>query len=277
MLPFPKFLLTLFIGLPAIGSESPSGIEDFPAEVRKKIEHDADSIATEWIPIMQNIASSDREKIPLTQLIRKLMVHGFAKVGGLSSRDATDPPDRWDIRRRENAAKYDRKFIKTLQLHSPDFLTHRAFAKTIQSLLAVWPGKLLLLDANGDGKIALSEYALSSPLVQDQEVDEEGFSKNQRSGFAYYDENKNGLIEGLEMVRGTLYVQSKMRQYMTAVLISRADLDQNSILSRAELKRLLPEAKDLPDSVPFSEAIFWIRLIDPDDIGPLRDALLQKE
>ena len=174
-------------------------------------------------------------------------------------------------------AKYDRKFIKALQLYSSELLTHQAFAKTIESLLAVWPGKLLLLDANGDGKIALSEYALSSPLVQDQEIDEAGFSKNQRSGFAYYDRNKNGAIDGIEIIRSTSYVQNKMRQYMTTILISRADLDQDSTLSQNELKELLPEAKDLPESVPLSEAIFWIRLIDSDDIAPLRDTLLKKE
>ena len=263
--------------LPAPAREAPTGIEEFPAEVRRKIQQDASNIATEWLPTLQTLTTSDREKIPLTTLIRKLMPHGFAKVGGLSSRDAGNPPDRWAIRRRENAAKYDRKFIKALQLYSSEFLTHRAFAKTIESLLAVWPGKLLLLDANGDGKIALSEYALSSPLVQDQEIDEAGFSKNQRSGFAYYDRNKNGAIDGIEIIRSTSYVQNKMRQYMTTILISRADLDQDSTLSQNELKELLPEAKDLPESVPLSEAIFWIRLIDSDDIAPLRDTLLKKE
>ena len=64
---------------------------------------------------------------------------------------------------------------------------------------------------------------------------------------------------------------------MTAVLISRADLNRDSSLSQDELKHLLPEAKDLPDSVPLSEAIFWIRLIDTEDIASLRDALLHKE
>ena len=277
MLSLRKFLPVLLMGLPAIASEAPSGIEEFPAEIRRKIEQDAASIATEWLPILQSLATSDREKIPLTKLIRKLMPHGFAKVGGLSSRDAIAPPDRWVIRRRENAAKYDRKFIKALQTHSSDFLTHQAFAKTIESLLAGWTGKLLLLDANGDGKITLSEYALSSPLIQDQKIDEDGFSKNQRSGFSYYDENKNGFVEGVEMMRSTSYVQTKMRQYMTAVLISRADLNRDSSLSQDELRHLLPEAKDLPDSVPLSEAIFWIRLIDTEDIASLRDALLHKE
>ena len=64
---------------------------------------------------------------------------------------------------------------------------------------------------------------------------------------------------------------------MTTILISRADLDQDSTLSQNELKELLPGAKDLPDSVPLSEAIFWVRLIDSDDIAPLRDTLLKKE
>ena len=202
-------------------------------------------------------------------------VHGFAKVGGVASRDAENPPDRWVIRRRENDAKYDRKFIKTLQLYSTEFLTHQAFAKTIESLLAVWPNKLLLLDADGDGSITLSEYALSSPLVQDQQTDEDGFSQNQRRGFAYYDSNKNGVIDGTEIIRSTSYVEKKMRQYMAALLISRADIDKDSILSQSELKELSPKTKGLPAAIPLSEAIYWLRLIESDDIAPLRDTLLE--
>ena len=272
-----SILLSTLMSFPAFAGDSSSGLEGFPGEVRTRIQMDASTIATEWLATLQTLATPEEKQVPLTKLIRKLMPYGFAKVGGLSARDVENPPDRWVLRRRENDAKYDRRFIKALQPHSADFLTHQSFAKAIESLLAVWPRKLLLLDSDGDGRIALAEYALGSPLVQNQETDEDGFAEHQRRGFAFYDQNKNGSIDGTEMVRSTSYVHKKMRQYMSALLISRADVDGDSSLSQSELRQIVPESKDLPKSVPLSEAIFWIRLVDTDGIAPLRDTLLGKK
>ena len=53
--------------LPAPAREAPTGIEEFPAEVRRKIQQDASNIATEWLPTLQTLTTSDREKIPLTR------------------------------------------------------------------------------------------------------------------------------------------------------------------------------------------------------------------
>ena len=259
----------------ASARESQTGIGGLPEELSRKIRQDAGTMATEWGATLEVVSDSEQPGIPLNKLIRKLMPLGFAKVGGLAALDAKDPPDRWVIRRRENDAKYDRKFIKSLQHYSTGHVTTESFARTIESLLAEWPNKLLLLDANADGRIALSEYALSRPLVQDQEIDPEGYSETQRRGFAYYDNDKNGFIEGAEIVRSTSYVQRKMRQYMVTLLVPRADLDQDSTLSQDEILKVLPGAKDLPHPVPLSEAIFWIRLVEPDDLAPLRDTLLE--
>ena len=62
---------------------------------------------------------------------------------------------------------------------------------------------------------------------------------------------------------------------MATLLISRADIDKDSILSQSELKELSPKTKGLPAAIPLSEAIYWLRLIGSDDIAPLRDTLLE--
>lgn len=270
-----KILFALLMAFPARAEETTTGVEELPGELGQKIRLDAGTMATEWNRTLRAVGDPGGGEVPLSKLIRKLMPLGFAKVGGLAAVDAKKTPDRWVIRRRENDAKYDRKFIKSLQRYSTGHLTPRSFARTIESLLADWPNKLLLLDANADGKIALAEYALSRPLVQDQEIDPEGYSETQRRGFAYYDADNNGFIEGTEIFQSTSYVQRKMRQYMTTLLIPRADLNQDSTLSRDEILKILPEAEDLPHPVSLSEAIFWIRLIDSDDLAPLRDTLLE--
>ncbi len=270
----PKYFLIFLISGITSAKETNTGIESLPEEAREQIQQDAANMATEWLPTLRTLTSHTQEKITLNAFIQKLMPHGFAKVGGLSARDAEDPPDRWDIRRRENAAKYDRKFINALQLHSDDYLTYQSFAKTIESLLAIWPNKLLPLDVDGDGKITLAEYAASAPLVQDQDTDEDGFSKDQRRRFAYYDDNKNGVIDGAEILSSTSYYHKTMRHYMSTILIARADLNQDSTLSQTELAKLIPQAKKLPKSVPLSEALFWLRDLDSDDLTSVRDQLL---
>jgi Ca2+-binding EF-hand superfamily protein len=270
----PKYFLTFLISGIISAKETKTGIESLPKEAREQIQQDAANIATEWLPTLRTLTSHTQEKITLNAFIQKLMPYGFAKVGGLSARDAEDPPDRWDIRRRENDAKNDRKFINALQHYSDDQLTYESFAKTIESILAIWPNKLLPLDADGDEKITLAEYAASSPLIQEQDTDEEGFSKDQRRRFAYYDDNKNGVIEGAEILSSSTYHHKTMRQYMSTILIARADLNQDSTLSKTELEKLIPQAKKLPKSVPLSEALFWLRRLDSDDLTSVRDQLL---
>lgn len=61
---------------------------------------------------------------------------------------------------------------------------------------------------------------------------------------------------------------------MSTILIARADLNQDSTLSQTELAKLIPQAKKLPKSVPLSEALFWLRDLDSDDLTSVRDQLL---
>jgi len=273
-----KIPLAFFLAAQAtqLAAAPPTGSETLPVEAQQEIKKAASDLADEWIATIETLTSKENPHLSLSQLIQKMMPHGFAKVGDLTSRDAKDPPGRWDIRRRENAAKADRKFVKALQAHTTDHLTHQSFASALESLLAVSPNKLIPLDANHDGKITLVEFAPSSPLTQNEETDSDGFTKNQRKRFATYDDNDNGSIEGAEIITSTSRTRHTMRANMLAVLIHRADLDQDSSLSQSELEKLLPKVTKIPKAVPISEALFWLRRLDSDDLTSLHKKLLQK-
>jgi len=207
--------------------------------------------------------------VPLTNLTKHLMSRGFAQVSS-----SFEEKGKVEKRQEEGAVRMDHLFLKMLETDVKGDLREEGFAKGIETAMMLRLSRMIPLDANKDGKLTLKEYAVGSPIRENEERDLEGFTKNQRERFANFDKDKNQFIEGVEYISSFDWVRHAVKGSMAAIYIDRADKDSDGTLSGEELRTLLPQAENLPKSVTIKESIHWLRKLKPKEIEEIKNKLL---
>lgn len=270
---FLKTLLPLALCTTSLTAESSNAL---PPAVATALEQFCQSVAKDVMPSILTLDSNSNDSVPLKDLTKTLMSRGFAKIGTMEN-----PHEEADQARHKRAmernAKTDRMFIKALKTDNQGNLREEGLAKGLELAVSLRLAKSITLDSNKDGKLTLKEYAISIPITEGETVDSEGFSKSQLNTFNNADIDNNGFIEGSEFIQNRKWIREAVTTTMTATFIDRADTNKDGTLSKAELKSLVPNEEHLPNSVPMTESIHWLRMLEPEQIKHIHDTLLKKE
>jgi len=198
-----------------------------------------------------------------------LMSRGFAQ-----HTSAFEKKDKLAKRQEEGAVRMDRLFLKSLKTDDNGNLHEEGFKKGLETALSFRLIRLVPLDVNKDSKISLKEYAVGRPVREGEKKDSDGFTESQKQSFAKLDSNGDQFIQGAEYLGDLGWVRDAVSASMVSIYINRADRNQDGFLSKEELKALLPEAVNLPESVTLKESIHWLRTLKPAEVQQIKLKIL---
>ncbi|MEM6916637.1 MAG: hypothetical protein AAF491_08745 [Verrucomicrobiota bacterium] len=260
-----------------LGQVDPAS-SSLPAGAIEVVVEKCNEFAAKVMPAVLTMDNDGDGKVVLKDLVVGLMSRGYAKADPEVSH-IEDPIERSTFERMQaGAARTDQGFMASLQTDEEGHVREEDFSFAMQMLILSALERVGQLDVNGDKKLELSEYALSRPIREGEEVDEEGFSEHQREDFAEMDHDGNGLIEDGEFV-GDLWgmVGTAVDRFIASVLIGDVDRDGDGSLSIEEIESVLPGAGGTADPIPMERAVFWIRLLGEEDVTTLVGNLTKEE
>ncbi|MCH6256349.1 hypothetical protein MLD52_07305 [Puniceicoccaceae bacterium K14] len=266
--------LTLAISISAINAlAEESSIRALPSEVAAKVEEIGETYGQELAKSFLSLDEDGDGRISLKTVLGVLMKRGFARPGGQvpDIHEKIGNADRY----RRGHADADKRLIKLIKQDQAGMVGIEEIVAALQKGLTERVSKLSPLDMNQDGKLTLSEYAISVPIRKDQAVDQEGYTEQQRKGFSTRDTNEDGYLIGEEWISGyTVILQDWISGVGLTVLVDKLDTDGDSVLSSKELGEALPGVESLPESVALSGARYWLRELPTEQKELLSKVLL---
>ncbi|MEM1440927.1 MAG: hypothetical protein AAGF67_01205 [Verrucomicrobiota bacterium] len=272
---FPSYpvILTLcllaFSMVPSKAQFDPAS-SSLPEGAIKAVQAKCDEYASKVMPAVLTMDDNEDGKVGLKDLVTGLMSRGYAKADKEVSH-IEDPIERSTFERMQSsAAEADRGFAAALQTDDEGNVREQDLSFAMQVLILSALERIGQLDVNGDKKLELSEYALSRPIREGEEVDAEGYSEHQREDFAEMDTDGNELIEDAEFV-GSMWgmIDAAVDRFIASVLIGAADADGDGTLSVEEIQTVLPGAENLPDAIPMERSVFWLRMLPGEELATL--------
>ncbi|MEM9015457.1 MAG: hypothetical protein AAGC68_00490 [Verrucomicrobiota bacterium] len=273
---FAIFLAILLFLFP-YSATSDEGDLDFtlPPETMKAIEKASANYARQFMSAIVPVLDEDKDgAIGLREMTMHLMARGYAKVGGPLPEE--EELKARAMRRQESIAEQERGLLKLIETDEKGNFREEEMAGAFEKAIAYLLRRLGPLDANGDNKLSLAEYAVGFPVTGDAERDEEGYTDYQRQFFARKDTDGSGYVEGDEYLGDLSYVDETLLVSTAAILIHRADADGDGSFSKDELKTLLPAKDDLPESLPLGGSIYWLRELPSEQVLLIKNQLVEE-
>lgn len=266
--------LGLMVFLPLAAEEPPAPFVS--PELEAKINAVSEKFGTELMAGVLAIDEDGNGAVEQKQLLRTLMSRGFARPGSMPV--PAEMEGRVTVEQyNERMAGTDREVGSRLKPDENGMLGLTEVTGMFTSALHEFSGRSTMLDVDRDGKLTLKEYATGVAIREDQEIDEEGYTKIQRQGFAMMDIDKNGFVDGAEMFPSqiTHFIEELVYTLNITLWIDRLDTDEDDIISQAELAAALPGTEEtLPEGFPLKEAMHHVRAMSHELHHELAEAIV---
>lgn len=265
------FLLTTLAGHATAEDPSESPL---PTDVLQAVKEMCDGYAERIMPGILEYDEDGDGKVQLRPLVSELMKRGFARTSPF-------PPGMDDelerskfARSQEWQANADREIAKEFGTDDEGNILKTGVSSAIQSMMLGYLNRMGPLDVDKDGKLNFKEYAMGFPVTDKQEVDEDGHTEEQYEYFKKNDKDRDGFIKGKEYIGEQDYwLNLLVGKFVGILMIPKADTNGDETLSREELAAILPDAEELPESVPLAESVYWIRELEEEEIAALEKNL----
>ncbi|MEM9159735.1 MAG: hypothetical protein AAGB46_11875 [Verrucomicrobiota bacterium] len=256
--------------------ELPEGYPEMP-ELEARIHEIGDRVGSLMASGWMAVDEDGDGRVPLKTVLKSLMGKGFARVNeGPVPEEAAQQGGAEAYHRR--MAEMDKTIAQRLKGDESGMIGKEEAIELFETAIYEFMiNRNAVLDINKDTKLTLEEYATGFPIREGEEADDEGYTKNQREGFANQDPNKDGVISSDEWISPMMvHFMEELAEISTITLwIDRLDADSDGSISKAELAVALPNAGDvLPESIPLRSAIAHIRALPHELHKELAAALL---
>lgn len=270
-----KIVLTLTLAICASApllANAETSLSDLPPDLAKHVDELSMEFGETLYRSFQTLDDDGDGRVSLKSVLQLLMSRGFARPGG-------PVPEYYEgngltERYRRGHADADKDMIKRIKQDDAGLVGIEELISAARIGLVEQASRQIPLDVDKNGKLDLQEYSVGYPIRKDQVVEEDGFTKQQKQGFAAQDLNHDGFIAGEEWI--SRYIP-RARQWINGVqltiLIDQLDKNANNELSPEELQAIVPEARHLNASVPMKESRYMLRELDADSLRMLAEAL----
>ncbi|MCH2156426.1 MAG: hypothetical protein MK080_10530 [Opitutales bacterium] len=217
-------------------------------------------------------------KLEYRSTLRTLMGRGFARVNMEApvSEELLENGTTAEAIHKNNA-EADKQISAFMKPNADGLIGEAEFTKMFSTAIyQLGIARSLSLDVDKDQKLSLKEYATGFPIRKGEETDDEGFTENQRRGFASQDKNESGYLEGTEWMPAEFYHAVEEVSDVLIMVFGAGILDEDGdgSISKPELAKHLPESENLPESFPMTSAINYFRALSHDDQHALAEAML---